>query len=248
MSRWFRHYAGMMRDDKLVRAAMQSKQPVERVVWVWGAILESAAEINDGGKYDLDAAEAAYFLRADVADVEGIVAALDAGGRTANGCVVKWCDRQFQSDRSAERQRRYRDKQKADRDGDGGPDVESVATDGVVAVTAPSLSRHGDAPDTETDTQTEKKVAAQPSSARAAISPPAIPIVLWRGERTSEWFDQIEAECREAAGLESVASPALCDTSPIVTLIDQGFDFARDILPKLRAAKAANKRGRTWAY
>ena len=59
MSRWFRHYAGLARDDKLVRAAMKSKQPVERVVWVWCAILESAAEIDDGGRYELDHAECA---------------------------------------------------------------------------------------------------------------------------------------------------------------------------------------------
>ena len=43
MSRWFRHYAGMMRDDKLVRAAIKSKQSIERVLWIWGAVLESAA-------------------------------------------------------------------------------------------------------------------------------------------------------------------------------------------------------------
>ncbi len=62
MSRWFRHYAGLARDDKLVRVALKSKQPVERVMWVWVAILESASEINDGGRYDFDADEAAYFL------------------------------------------------------------------------------------------------------------------------------------------------------------------------------------------
>jgi hypothetical protein len=36
MSRWFRHYAGMMRDDKLVRVAIRSGQTIERVVWVYG--------------------------------------------------------------------------------------------------------------------------------------------------------------------------------------------------------------------
>src|SRR3972149_8906027 len=104
MSRWFRHYAGMMRDEKLVRAAMASKQPVERVVWIWGAILESAAEINDGGRYELDHAEVAYFLRADEADVAAIEAALTQLARVANAIVVKWGDRQYQSDRSAPRQ------------------------------------------------------------------------------------------------------------------------------------------------
>jgi hypothetical protein len=148
MSRWFRHYAGLMRDEKLVRVALKAGQPVERVLWVWGAILESAAEIDDGGRFDMEAGEVAYFLRADEADIVSILDGLTAMGRICEDFVVKWGDRQFQSDRSAERQRRHRDKQERepseDRHGDGG-------------VTA--VSRHGDAPETETETEakTEKK-------------------------------------------------------------------------------------------
>ena len=94
MSRWFRHYAGMMRDEKLVSVAIKSKQPVERVLWVWGAILESAAEIDENGKYDLDPAEVAYFLRADHADIDAVLAALTDAGRLADGIVVRWGNRQ----------------------------------------------------------------------------------------------------------------------------------------------------------
>lgn len=117
MSRWFRHYAGLARDDKLVRAAMKSKQPVERVVWVWCAILESAAEIDDGGRYELDHAECAYFLRASEEDLAAVENALRDCGRLSDGVVEKWADRQFQSDRSAERTKRYRDRQKQQSDG-----------------------------------------------------------------------------------------------------------------------------------
>lgn len=126
MSRWFRHYAGMMRDEKLVRAAVKAKQPVERVIWVWGAILESAAEVNDGGRYEFDAGEAAYFLRCDVSDLECILASLEGFGRLAAGVVVRWGDRQYSSDSAAERQRRYRERRAAgatvsvnERDSDG---------------------------------------------------------------------------------------------------------------------------------
>lgn len=112
MSRWFRHYAGMMRDEKLVRVAVKSKQPVERVVWVWGAILESAAEINDGGRYELDSGEVAYFLRADEVDICAVERGLSDAGHVAENAVVKWRDRQHESDTSAERQRRYRDRQR----------------------------------------------------------------------------------------------------------------------------------------
>ncbi len=150
MSRWFRHYAGMMRDDKLVRVAIRSQQSIERVLWVWGAILESAAEIDDGGRYDFDTAEAAYFLRSTEDDVLAVANELEGAGRISQGCVVKWRDRQFQSDRSAERQRRYRERGK-NRDTDG--QSEQRHCDSDAGVTSPK--RHGDAPETETETETD---------------------------------------------------------------------------------------------
>lgn len=168
MSRWFRHYAGMARDDKLVSAAIRSKQTVERVVWVWAAILESAAEIDDGGRFELDAAEVAYFLRADEADIERIVSVLGELGRIHAGSVAKWGDRQFQSDRSAERQKRYRDK-RASRDGDDN----KTPSDGGVTVS----SRHGDAPDTETETE----LPVANATGHAEAEKPALSLVdqLW---------------------------------------------------------------------
>lgn len=150
MSRWFRHYAGMMRDEKLVRVAIKSKQTIERVVWVWGAILESAAEIDDHGRYDLDAAEIAYFLRADEADISAVLAALGDAGRVANGVVVKWGDRQFSSDRSNARVAAYRERKRAER-GDGNDGTEA----GNANVTL--QERHGNSPETETELDTERK-------------------------------------------------------------------------------------------
>jgi hypothetical protein len=152
MSRWFRHYAGMMRDDKLVSAAVRCKQPVERVVWIWGAILESAAEVNDNGKFALDTAEAAYFLRADQAELDSIVGALEGMGRICDGRVVKWGDRQFASDRSADRTRAYRERQEKQQDSVDQNVTETVSDDVVT-----SQSRHGDAPETDTEIETERK-------------------------------------------------------------------------------------------
>lgn len=165
MSRWFRHYAGMMRDDKLVRVAIRSKQTIERVVWVWGAILESAAEIDDDGKYDLDAPEIAYFLRADLSDVEAVLGALEASGRISGSRVVKWGNRQFSSDTSAERQRRYRDKKRAE-------EREVDQPSGDAEVTSPS--RHRDAPETETELETEREVSSKddrPSDEGPSLQP-----------------------------------------------------------------------------
>jgi hypothetical protein len=148
MSRWFRHYAGMMRDDKLVRVAIRSKQTIERVVWIWGAVLESAAEIDEDGRYDVDAAEVAYFLRADEADVDAVLAALADAGRVADNRVVKWGNRQFQSDRSKDRVAAHRQRKRAERgDGDG----RNEAGNGGVTLQAEPCN----APDTETELETE---------------------------------------------------------------------------------------------
>ena len=148
MSRWFRHYAGMMRDEKLVSVAIKSKQPVERVLWVWGAILESAAEIDDDGKYELDPAEVAYFLRADQADIDAVLAALTDAGRLADGVVVKWGNRQFSSDKSNARVAKYRERQRAK-----GSDGNGKKGNGNADVTLQERDRN--APETETEEDTE---------------------------------------------------------------------------------------------
>jgi hypothetical protein len=150
LSRWFRHYAGMMRDDKLVRVAIRSKQAIERVVWIWGAVLESAAEIDDGGRFDIDPGEIAYFLRADQDDVELVLSGLADAGRIREGVVVKWGDRQFISDRSAYRVRRHRERKK---DGYAEGRETPVLPHGNDAVTLHAAS--GNAPETETELETE---------------------------------------------------------------------------------------------
>lgn len=154
MSRWFRHYAGMMRDGKLVRVAVKAKQPVERVVWVWGAILESAAEINDGGRYEFDAGEAAYFLRCDDDELVRIVDGLEDSGRVHGSLVVRWADRQFDSDSSKERQRRYRERRKAGGDGEQRDDHMGKASHSVTRDVTPP-SRHVQVTLQETETETD---------------------------------------------------------------------------------------------
>lgn len=171
MSRWFRHYAGMMRDDKLVRVAIRSKQTIERVVWIWGAILESAAEIDEDGRYDLDAPEIAYFLRADQSDVDVILSALSDAGRVADSRVVKWGGRQFQSDRSNVRVAAHRERKRSER---GGGNGKKAACNADVTLQA----RDRNAPETELETETEVSVAKATSS-RAWALPAGVSLQVW---------------------------------------------------------------------
>ena len=158
MSRWFRHYAGMMRDEKLVGAAVRAKQPVERVLWVWGALLESAAEINDGGIFEFDCGEAAYFLHCDEGDLVNILSALESMGRIVDGVIVRWSDRQFESDNSSERVRKHRKKnvdndleRRTSDDNDDGNATEVTRNIDETFRNAPVTP-----PETETETETER--------------------------------------------------------------------------------------------
>lgn len=200
MSRWFRHYAGLCRDEKLVSVAIKAKQPIERVVWVWCAILESAAEVDDGGQYVFDAAEAAYFLRADEADILAISEALAVSGRLASGVVVKWGNRQFKSDRSAERVAHYRERKRAD---DTRSDVtEPSRNDGVTL-----QKRHCNAPETETETEletdTDKKDTSLRSVERVTAPPTPKASTKGRGSRIDPNWTPSDAD-RQAARSEGM--------------------------------------------
>lgn len=202
MSRWFRHYAGMSRDDKLVRAAVKARQPVERAVWVYGAILESAAEINDAGRFDFDVDEAAYFLRCEPSDLAAIVDALCDLGRIDAGKVTKWGDRQFESDGSKERQQRYRDRLKASRDvtppspdGQVTPQEAETETQSETDNTPPSVPEavHGRVDFFDVYDAFPQNPSSSESKAQAAwhrIKPEERQAVLDAAIRYAKWFGQ----------------------------------------------------------
>lgn len=172
MSRWFRHYAGLCRDDKLVSVAIKAKQPVERVVWVWAAILESAAEIDENGRYELDPAEVAYFLRADEDHIHSIEAALGDMGRVADGAVVRWGNRQFSSDRSKERVAAHRQRKRAEEHRTSL--VEPSRNDDVTL-----QERHCNSPETETETDNQLAEANCPPAARRHVWPEDFVDQVW---------------------------------------------------------------------
>lgn len=226
MSRWFRHYAGMMRDEKLVSVAVRAKQPVERVVWVWGAILESAAEINDAGRFEFDAGEAAYFLRCGDDELVRVVECLEDLGRISGGVVARWSDRQFDSDSSKERQRRYRERVKArdnvqklhDDVGEASPDVTG---DGRVT------SRDAMVTPQDTETDTDNYAARARANDISARMP----------------------ELYAALGVtDETKSPGLLSISEPINWTVAGCDIDADILPTLRSMAARGKVPRSWSY
>lgn len=215
-----------MRDEKLVSAAVKSKQSVERVVWVWGAILESASEVQDGGRYEFDAGEAAYFLRCDATDIFAIVAALEDLERIQQGVVVRWSDRQYESDSSTERVRKHRGKQ-----ADAPVRQRSNVADNTGNTAETGLKRSVTPPETEADTDTDRTATS------VAVS--ATP---------KDELQVLEIKLREAAGWQREPHPNLCVVGPIAELIATGASLELDILPVVRS-RAPSVTSRTgWRY
>jgi hypothetical protein len=61
-------------------------------------------------------------------------------------------------------------------------------------------------------------------------------------------LDGLEAKLRAAAGVENSTHPALFDLSPILGLMDAGFDLDEHILPVLRTKAAKGKLGQSWKF
>jgi hypothetical protein len=113
----------MTRDDKLQAASVASGQPFDRVFWLWSALLEDAAERDSDGYFLVSLSGLARQLGCDTSELLTIAAALDQAGRigfdlTGNGAaagtaeitgqIAAWKKRQFASDNSTARVRRWR--------------------------------------------------------------------------------------------------------------------------------------------
>lgn len=124
MPRWFRHYAGLVRDEKLTAAALAAGQPIERAIWLWCAMLEDAAERQERGGFLIDLRGCAWALHCELADLAAIMAELqraariefECKGAVCTGQIMAWPERQFESDNSTERSKAHRGRKKCNGD------------------------------------------------------------------------------------------------------------------------------------
>jgi hypothetical protein len=187
---WFRHYVGTVRDKKFVSIAIKLNQPVERVAWVWMAVLESCSERNDGGHFEADAGEIARFLVCKPEDIASILAAFEepretpAGpkpGMIEAGIVSNWATRQYLSSESVERVRRHRERKRQEKAaGLPRPYIKSALPgNGNVALHPRYSNGHDVTPETDTDTEAESEIlangAAPPKNGALAPMPRAVP-------------------------------------------------------------------------
>lgn len=108
MTRWYRAYAGTVKDDKLAEVAVIAGCSRSVAIAVWHAILESAAETDDGGRYETSPRRVAAALCEPAEVIVAAFAAMGEIGMLADGGVAAWKRRQYESDKSTERSRKHR--------------------------------------------------------------------------------------------------------------------------------------------
>ena len=164
MNRWFRHYEGLSIDPKFVSVAIASNQPVERVVWIWVHILESAAALNDGGKCRFDPRQIARHLQIAVEECNSIVTELVTQGLlqgvTGAFHVTSWDKRQYKNSSSTDRVRRHREAKKLAKNNNLNMKHETVSCNA-----SETLQKR---PETETETETE---IYRPSAKKRTVRP-----------------------------------------------------------------------------
>lgn len=136
---WFRAYTEMIDDEKLRLLAFEDR-------WHFIALLclKGQGVLDEGG--NLLMRKAAVKMGLDVRSLEEVARRLAEVGLIDKDTLqpIAWSTRQHQSDSSAERTRRYRERKYQEKQQVAGCDAD---------VTSPT--RHSDALDTDTDTDTE---------------------------------------------------------------------------------------------
>ena len=148
MSRWYRAYEGTVTDAKLAEAAAVADVSRAVSIAAWHALLESATAVNNCGSYETTPRRVSIILCEPTDAVEALFAAYAEIGLIKDGVILSWKKRQHESDSSAERTRKWREKKARETaECDGGDGDET--------------SR--DAPEAETETDTNSSNEESPS-------------------------------------------------------------------------------------
>ena len=112
MTRWYRAYSGTVSDPKVAEVALIAECSRSVAISAWHAILESAADAQDGGHFETSSRRIAATLCEPIATVDRVLAALAEVGLIRDAVVVAWQRRQYESDTSTERSRKHRERKR----------------------------------------------------------------------------------------------------------------------------------------
>lgn len=155
---WFRLYSEILDDRKLKRITRTTRNPKALVLGTWVTLLALASQSDNRGRLEISAGMPYEFddlIDETGLEPESLQAILEAmisqelvtyDREALTYEITNWDERQFESDSSTERTRKYRARKKQDQP--------SQETEGNV--TGTSQERHRDALDTDTDTESDK--------------------------------------------------------------------------------------------
>lgn len=218
MTRWYRAYEGTVTDPKLGEAAMIAGTSRSVAIAAWHALLESACETRDAGRFTTSPARLAVILVEPLDIARAMLDAFAEIGLTNGGSIAAWSRRQYESDSSTDRSKRHRQRK---RNGD-----------------ATLQGRCATPPETEADTEGSDANASgagaplapppppQPFDVRAAIFGSAIPMLTTAGvpdrnarSLVGRWRknhgDGAVLDALSAAQLETPSDPAAWITATL---------------------------------
>jgi len=113
---WYRAYVGTCSDPKFTIIARRTGKPRAAIIAIWHALLERACEVDNAGALgdDLDLEVIAATVDETAETVSGVSAAFRQIGMIRDGAIVAWSKRQYQSDSSTARVRKFRQKQRSE--------------------------------------------------------------------------------------------------------------------------------------
>lgn len=241
MSRWYRAYAGTVRDDKLAECAVIAGASRAVVIATWHAILESAADTGDGGRFETSPRRVAAILAEPVTVIDAVFRAMDEIGLIGNDLVTAWRKRQYESDNSTERSRKHREMK---RNGD-----------------ATAMQRCATPPDTEADTEAdissslrsddrrERPVsppkASKPSTTQAPPPTPLPPDLIrdWQAVRKAKRAGPLSQTAWDGIAREAAKAGVTLETA-VRTCVERGWQsFRADWLSDKRETRAPPRSG-----
>ena len=233
MADWFRSWHGAPTDPKWRTIAKRAKVSPPLVIAVAWALMDRASQNGDRGSIaGFDVETIADFLDCEPEEIERVVSAMREKCVLTDDHFSAWEKRQpVREDGSAERAREWRERKQREKEaaeralavGNANADVETHSNDCERTQTQPNANEHRvEQSRVDTEKITTLLTHASPS------------------------LDQLEAELRSAAQLETEPHPGLLDLSPILGLVEAGFELGSEILPVVRAKR--RKGVRSWNY
>ena len=225
MSQWCRLWDDMPNDPKWRVVARRSSRPVSEVLAVFVHMMTNAVSSRTRGSFEgWSDEDVAIAIDAETEHVQAIRTAMQ--GKTLEGeHLTGWERRQpLREDGSAERAKAWRDGRKA-------KPPEPANEEALIE----TLDQDAERNRTQPNARVEQSRVDTDSDATLSCA-------------TRHDYDAIEQELHDAAGgkLNPARYPALKDLSPIIGLLDAGFDLRSEILPVVRAK--ARPDVKTWSY